>query len=275
MVWSDTANDNMIDVYIKTRRTTPHKQSFEIFKAGAPFSGAVRSEFIGGVDTTLFAPNFDMLAEKEKEALAAYSYPWVATVPAGYELGSLKPDAVYTDRYSDYPMSVLTFGFALDDKKKAEIEALLAKDDGKASDGDLPERFVHPLIEELPFRKLSDGFIKTCALLLNAATYSQTKLSCSHPIMIQELCGGSERIYFYNKYDNAYINVVVDSEYTVESAEIVSDFPVLPVKFVDAEDKSGYFDYTKASGERKHFQIRIAPDGLTIVDIKRNKSKGE
>ena len=271
MLWSDTANDKMIDAYINTRRTTPHKQSFEIFKAGTPFSGAVRSELIDKVDTVLFVPNFDMLSSKEREALAAYKYPWVATVPAGYDMGELKPAALYTDRYSDYPMSVLSFGFEPKGELSAEIEKLLSVDDGRASDGDLPERFIHPLIEELPFRKLSDGFIKTCALLLKDATRSQTGLSCSHPVMIQELRDGVERIYFYNKYDNAYINVVVDSEYTVESAEIVSDFPVLPVKFVDAEEKSGYFDYSKASSERKHFQIRIAPDGLTIVDIKRRK----
>ena len=271
VVWSDTANENMIDEYISTRRTTPHKQSFEIFKAGTPFSGAVRSEFVSDTDTVLFVPNYDMLTQGEQKALADYKYPWVATVPMGYELGDIKPQAVFADKYSDYPMKVFACGLELGKEKRAEIEALLAVVDGKKGGAADPERFVHPPIEELPFAKLSDGFIRACALVLREAVYAQTGLSCAHPMMVQELEGGIERIYFYNKYDNAYINVVVDSEYTVESAEIVSDFPVLPVKFVDTEDKSGFFDYSKASGERKHFQIRIAPDGLTIVDIKRKK----
>jgi len=45
---------------------------------------------------------------------------------------------------------------------------------------------------------------------------------------------------------------------------------VLPVKFVDTEDTSGYFDYEKASKSRKCFQVKLAPDGVTVVDIKRS-----
>ena len=180
-------------------------------------------------------------------------------------------DCIIARRIRKVDVGCCSYNTELGEEKRAEIEALIAVDDGKKGGAADPERFVHPPIEELPFAKLSDGFIRACAILLNEAVCSQTGISCAHPMMIQELEDGVERIYFYNKYDNAYINVVVDSEYTVESAEIVSDFPVLPVKFVDEEERSGFFDYSKASSERKHFQIRIAPDGLTIVDIKRKK----
>jgi hypothetical protein len=88
-------------------------------------------------------------------------------------------------------------------------------------------------------------------------------------MMVHKLSDGSERIYVYNKYGNAYITALVESEFAVDNAEIASTFPILPVKFVDEEDDSGIFDYSKASNSRKCFQMRLAPDGLTIVDIRR------
>ena len=271
--WSDSAHGAMLDEYIKTRRTTPHKQSFEIFKAGQPFGGAIRSEYIEKAEEVLFVPNYDMISEDEKKMLASYKYPFVATAPADYKLDEISLCAVFTDRYSDYPMKVFLCGLDLDEEKKKEIEEKLSFVDDTPSSGDAPEKEIHPLIEEMPFRKLSRGFIDACVLLLDYAAYSQYPVRCDYPMMAQKLSNGWERLYIYNKHDNAYRNVVVESLCEVEGAEIVSDFPVLPVKFVDEEDKSGYFDYTKTQSVKRNFQIRLAPDGLTIVDIKRKTDK--
>jgi hypothetical protein len=101
------------------------------------------------------------------------------------------------------------------------------------------------------------------------AVAEKNGITCNHPVMIQKLADGVERLYIYNKYDNGYVTALVNSDRAIETADVASDFPVLPVKFVDAEDKSGYFDYEKASRARKCFQVKLAPDGVTVVDIKR------
>ncbi len=269
--WSDYASEQMLDEYIDNKRTTPHKQSFEIFKAGTAFSGSVRSEYIGNTDAPLFVPNLDLLSLEERKSLASYKRPWVATAPAGYIPSGLTPEIILTDKYSDYPMSVMAFGFEVQSSKREELSALLLLDGGAPTLANLDEEYVHPPIKELPYTKLSDGFVSAMAELLRLAVYSETRIASNHPIMIQQLSSGVERIFIYNKYESAYVNALVESDYPIESAEIASDFPILPVKFVDSEDNSGYFDYEKQSGERKRFQVRLAPNGLTIVDIKRRK----
>jgi hypothetical protein len=167
-------------------------------------------------------------------------------------------------------MSVYLCGAALDDEKKVEIESMIAIDDGRESLGDAPEVEIHPPVKELPYRKLSDGFIGACAELLKIAMYVVYPVKCNHYMLVHKLTNGNDRIYIYNKYmEKAYSIGVVDSEMPIESAEVASAFPILPVKFVDAQDDSGFFDYSKSSITKKCFQVRLAPDGLTIVDIKR------
>lgn len=272
VLWSDSAHEAMLGEYIEKRRTTPHKQSFEIFKAGMPLGGAVRSEYLGEIDEVLFVPNYDMLSDTEKEALRAYGSPWVGTVPVGTDISELMAEYVCTDRYSDYPMTAFLCGARLGEEKRGEIEELLAKDDGVPSVGDIPEAYVHPPIAELPYRKLSAGFVSACARLLGCAMYSRYPVKCNHPMMVHKLSDGRERIYVYNKHDNAYITALVESELPIETADVASTFPILPVKFVDSEDTSGAFDYTKASARKKCFQMKLAPDGLTIVDIRRKSN---
>lgn len=269
VLWSDSAHNKMLGEYIKTRRTTPHKQSFEIFKAGVPFGGAVRSEYTDICEEVLFVPNFDMISDEERAALAEYKYPWVATAPVDYPLDGVSVGAVFSDRYSDYPMKVFTHGFDVESEIVSKIEDMLSKDDGKASEGDQPERDFWPLTNEIAFRKLSDGFIGACCELLSAAMYLIYPVKCTNPMMVQKLTDGSERLYIYNRYDRNYAIALVESELPIESAEVASAFPVLPVKFVDEEETTGYFDYGRASATRKCFQIKLAIDGVTVVDIKR------
>ncbi len=267
VLWSDRAHGAMLDEYIKTRRASPHKQSFEIFKAGAAIGGAVRSELLVSdkLSEILFVPNLDMLSSEEQSALKAYKYPWVATTPAGFESVGIS----FTDGHSDYPMTVFAANIELSAEDTERLSILAKEDDGRESRGDEPERDITPTIDEIPFRKLSSGFLSVCAELLNMAVGQSAGLYCNHPMMIQRLADNTERLYIYNKYDNGYATAMVNSKTPIDSADIASDFPVLPVKFVDGEDKSGYFDYEKASKVRKCFQVKLAPDGVTVVDITR------
>ena len=270
VLWSDYAHEAMLDEYIKTRRPSPHKQSFEVFKAGGAFAGAIRSECIEGREDVLFVPNYDMLSDAEKDSLARYGGAWVGTAPAAYELEkAVSPSFVCADRYGDRPMNAFLCGCALDEATKAKIEKLIATEDLTPSEANIPEKDVTPTIEELPFEKLSAGFLKSVVELLKIAAYSRYPVSCNYPMLAQKLSNGYERLYVYNTHDNAYVTAIVSSEYEIEEAEIGSAFPVLPVKFVNEEDKSGIFDYNKSAKSKKKFQIKLAPDGVTIIDIKR------
>ena len=268
VLWSDTAHSAMLGEYIKTRRASPHKQSFEIFKAGAAIGGAVRSELLTSdkLSEILFVPNFDMLSSEEQSALKAYKYPWVATAPTDFESVGIS----FTDTHSDYPMTVFARNIELSAEDIERLNALALEDDGRESRGEEPETAIIPTFDEIPTRKLSSGFLSVCAELLNMAVDQSAGLCCNYPMMIQRLADNTERLYIYNKYDNGYATAVVDSKTPIDSADIASDFPVLPVKFVDTEDTSGYFDYEKASKSRKCFQVKLAPDGVTVVDIKRS-----
>ncbi len=146
---------------------------------------------------------------------------------------------------------------------------MLTKDDGKPSEADKPDIDISPLTSEIPFRKLSDGFLGACGELLMAAMYKLYPVKCTNPMMVQKLADGGERIYVYNRFDRAYATALVESELPIESAEVASAFPVLPVKFVDEEEKTGYFDYSKVSTDKKRFQIKLAIDGVSVVDIRR------
>ena len=88
-------------------------------------------------------------------------------------------------------------------------------------------------------------------------------------MLILKLRDGGERIYIYNSCDSAYVTAVVDSEHGITDAAVASAYPVLPVKFITEEDKSGMFDYSRAAADKKRFQVRLAPDGVTVVDIRR------
>ena len=100
-------------------------------------------------------------------------------------------------------------------------------------------------------------------------SYVVYPVKCNHPMMAQKLKNGRERLFVYNEITNGYTTALVDSEAPITYANVASAFPVLPVKFVDREETTGYFDYSKAAKEGKCFQIKLPPDGVTIVDIER------
>lgn len=277
--WSDEAEEKMLHEYVTTRRPTPHKQCTEIYKSGAPFGGAVRSDRFDKFEGLLFVPNFDMLSDAEKAQLAANKRAWVGTAPAEFDLGAwgITPAFECRDNFSDYPLKAFAVGFDLSDEDKANIAELCSADDGTQSRGDEPESEIHPPIAELPFRKLTQGFVDSCVVMLKAMMYTEFNVSSSMPMMALRLKNGYDRLFLYNKYDDAYSSARVVSEEHIEDSAIVSAFPVLPIRFFADEEaenifkKHGLSDYEKAEENpiRKIFSVKLAPCGLTIIDIKR------
>ena len=272
--WSDHAESKMLREYIATRRPSVHKICTDIFKSGTPFAGSVRSDRLDNFKGRLFVPNFDLLSNDEKADLAKYNGSFVGTVPAGYDLKKfgISPTYIFTDKFSDYPLSAFACGFELTDRDKENISHLCSIDDGKPSRGDEPESRIHPPIAELPFRKLTEGFIKACGVALSAMTYTELKVSASVPMMALHLKSGYERLFLYNPHDNGYHSAEVISKLPILDAKTVSAFPVLPIRFTDKElghetKKEGCFDFDSELSEKHSFEMKLAPAGLTVVDI--------
>ena len=52
------------------------------------------------------------------------------------------------------------------------------------------------------------------------------------------------------------------------SAEVASAYPVLPVKFFHEERFDGVFSFEETAEPKHHFKVKVAPDGVTVVDIR-------
>ena len=270
VLWSDTGSDRHVTEYIRNRRTSAHKQSFEIFKAGTPFGGCVRADELAGFKGTLFVPNFDLLPPEEQKAVLATGAAVVGTVPGGYDLAAcgVEPALCCTDAFSDWPMTAFAAGFEPDEALRAEIARLCAEDDGKPQMPETPDDDVYALHAEVPFRKLTKGFIEACGALLQFAMQRDFPVKSSKPMLALRLKDGADRLWLYNTEDNHYGHAIVESAAPLQDVQVVSAYPIQPVRFLDAENKSFAYNYA-AQIKRNKFQTKLAPGGVTIVDIRR------
>jgi len=267
ILWSDAAHKAMLPEYIRTRRTTPHKQSFEVFKAGTPFAGALRTEQLSGFDGILFVPNFDLLADQEKEALMASKTPFVATVPKSYDLSELPITCKFADQFSDFPLQAFVCYGNIAQPQQADIQRLCETDDGVTSTANAPEPRVTALYTELPFVKLTGGFVKAIALALRSLMKEKFPITATKPMMAVRLTNGKDRLYLYNTEEDHYDRALVTSPENLRSVEIVSHYPVLPPRFVQQETTAYSYQFDKQPEQTNQFQVKIAPGGVTIVDI--------
>ena len=268
ILWSDDAHKNMLPEYIKNRRTTAHKQSFEIFKSGTPFGGAVRSDALNGFDGVLFVPNFDLLSEGEKQYLSSCDFAWVGTTPADYELGFDVSFECF-DKFSDLPLKAFAYNFTPDESIIDKIKELCNEDDGTVSTADAPELQVTALYRELPYVKLTKGFVEAIGELLKAAMYNIFPVVCNKPMMALKLKNGMDRLFIYNTDDDHYDHAVVTCDADTESVKMASHYPVLPPRFIQETNTAFSFDYNKKAERTNKFQVKLAPAGVAIVDIKR------
>lgn len=268
ILWSDTANYNMLPAYIKNRRTTVHKQCHEIFKAGTPFGGSVRSDDLNGFDGIMFVPNFDLLSENEQKDLLNCDFSWVGTVPADYSVPS-NATFEFEDSFSDFSMKAFSYNFTPSEQTVQKIKSFCAEDDGMVSTADEPELSVTALYRELPHTKLTKGFVESMGALLQDAMYKLFPVECNKPMMALRLKNGQDRLFLYNTDDDHYDHAIVTSDIDLESVNIASHYPVLPPRFLQEANTAFSFDYNKKAERTNKFQVKLAPGGLTIVDIKR------
>ncbi len=273
ILWSDEGADRHVSEYFRNRRPSIHKQSFEIFKAGTPFGGCVRSEGLGGFSGALFVPNFDLLSEKERKAVLARGGPAVGTVPRGFDYASCgaEPSFAVCDRFSDFPLEVFTVGFEPSAEAREAALRLSAEDDGKPGLPEDPKDDVYPLVSEVPFRKLTAGFVSACGALLSDAVRLDFPVKSSVPMTALLLEDGRERLWLFNPDDDHYGHAVVETEDVFAEVEVAGSYPIQPVRFLEEANASFAFDYTRKTS-RKKFQTKLAPGGVTVVDIRRIKA---
>ena len=271
ILWSDTAQKRMLSAYIASRRTTAHKQSFEIFKAGTPFGGTLRTERMKGFEGVLFVPNFDLLSDAEKDELIASKIPFLGTAPIKCDLNSLAITCRFSDEFSDEPLQAFVCNGSVKQELQREIQQLCLRNDDFVSTVEAPESKVTALYTELPFCKLTNGFVQALAVALRGLMEEKFPVISSQPMMAVHLTNGMDRLYLYNTQEDHYDRAVVTCPDNLKSVNIVSHYPVLPPRFVQQETSAYTYQYDKPPETTNRFQVKIAPGGMTIVDIERSK----
>ena len=272
MLWSDTAYENMLDEYIEHKRITPFKLFYELGKSGAMLGGAIRSEEMGGFDGSIVVPDFDMLSDSEKELVASYGGKMIITAKKGFDITKwgIKPTLTMEDAFSSYPLRAYTVNAEISEETRAKIAQLLSEDDGKENlKGDIkniPELTCTVLHDTLIYAKVTQGFYD--ALAAAVLEISKDVVECDVPYLAYELEDGNIRLYIFNTNELRYKRAYTDVYVPVADTRIVSDFPVLSVRYSPgAKNQFIYFyDHTEERS-KQNFEIKLQPGGVSIVDI--------
>lgn len=267
MLWSDAAHEAMLHEYIETRRWTPHKYFYELAKAGANLGGTVRVDGLGNYSGALFVPNFDMLSENEKKLVEEYKGAILATAAADYDISDLSADIIFKDNFSTNPMQAFTLGAKISDSVRERIAELISIDDGTenlTNVKDAPE-YDNTLFDTLVFSKVTRGFSDALALLLLHIDTMPFKID--KPSMVFKMPDGAYRLYLFNENDNHYHRAFVESDHEIVSTRIVTDFPVLPPRFLNKASGTLQHSYNGQPTDTHAFEIKIQPGGVTVIDV--------
>jgi hypothetical protein len=270
LVWSDAAMYNTLPAYIRTRRWTLHKITYDMAERGALCGAVIRSENLAAAQGSLFVPNFDLLSEAEKQAVAAYDRGPVVCTAAVENFTpqdhGIRPDIYFEDPFATYPLCAFAFNTKVQDP---DAIALLAKtDDGVADlEGDPSEAPEHTnvLAETLTFCKVTEGFRDACALLLK--TVASDLFACNLPIVPMLMDDGRYRLYISNPELNSYGFANVTAKRPIKEVAIISSYPILPVKFMDSPDEEVGWLGQASTGTQRAFRTKVTPGGVTILDI--------
>ncbi|MGI6356341.1 MAG: hypothetical protein GX937_15380 [Lentisphaerae bacterium] len=271
LVWSDAALRNTLPVYIETRRWTLHKTYYEMGRRGALCGAVVRTDELASAEGALFVPNFDLLDDSEKKALASYRRgPVVATAAAEFDLAAwgIAPEVQFTDPHADRPLTAFAFNSSLTEADQTAFQAMADEaDDSPDLTGDLSQLPEVPSVlrETLTFTKVSIGFRKACAELLKKA--GNAVFTCNLPMVPMLLDDGRYRLYITNYDLLSYGFAVVTAPTPLRKVDNVSKYLLLPVKYLKSPEDTAGFAAKDSTGVEKSFRVKVAPGGLTIVDV--------
>ena len=271
LYWSDEAHDRMLHEYIHTRRWTPFKLYYELAIAGAWCAAAVRPEGLANYTGTLVVPNFDMLSPQEQRDIAAYDRGSVlCTASLDFDPTSfgIQPEILFRDRFSNWPLTAFAFNCQIDEELRTAVETLLTEDDGipnlDCAPEDAPE-FDNTLEDTLVYAKVTTGFRDAMALLLNAV--SNSPFTINKPNMVFRRKDGAYRLYLFNDHPVKYRRAFVVSSLEVEDVKVVTNFPILPPRYLDQPKETYCHNFDAPVTDKKKFEVRLQPGGITIVDV--------
>ena len=266
IVWSDSAFDNMLGEYARTRRWTTHKTVYELNKLGAMMGAIVRIEDLTDDCGDLFVANFDLLTDEEKQKIALYKGGRVIATATTKNINQkdYEWDLYFEDKNSHF--GLCAFGFNLKGEfNLQEIDEILKEN--KPIDGvdDLQnvKEIISTLNQFMPFSSVSVGFLRAIAKLLNHTT--EQIIECTHPVIPMQMRDGRIRIYALNDDLLHYGKAIITIKEPIEKVENVSKFPLLPVKFSDKKQ----FGFTTQDypGDQRTFRLLIPQGGVSIVDV--------
>jgi len=165
-------------------------------------------------------------------------------------------------------MTAFAFGCTVCEEMKDRISQLLSEDDGTLNlEGDLanvPEPDF-TLLDTLTFSKVTQGFTKSLALILDATT--ECPLCVDKPSVKLRMPDGAYRLYIFNDSDIKYHRAFVKADSEIDDVKIVSKFPILPPRYMDVSTNRQVCLYAGEVKVKKGFEVKIQPAGVTIVDV--------
>jgi len=223
LIWSDNTFEPQLGEYIATRRWTTHKLLQELMARGAPVHAVARIEDLAAVQGPLLALNPQLLPEDELQALLAYNRGPLALI-GGLPAGLPAADVAFRDVHEPGALRCAVYGAAQGYQASIAPEGLEALPEDLMG---LPE--PPTFVQELPFRKVSEGFLRACAELLASCAGVVRVLRRADVIRVQtlELEEGLLRLLIGND-SHYYVITELDLGETVRTARVVSSFPGTP-----------------------------------------------
>jgi len=280
VIWSDAAHYAMLDDYIETRRPSLHKQVSDLKSENTPIGSFARIDNLHMVDGNIFVPNFDLLAEDEKETVLSYKKGTVfATCPADYakKHPELTKELFFEDTFAPYSLCA----FALN--VTASVQSLKDKvseifENGEMSnvpEGTPKDWFDAPFFNVfIPFTLSSDAFTKSLSYIMqNSGNEIFTSDAWMLPVLLED---GVYRIYVYN-VPNAYKRYEIMSKKPIKSVKPAGKYPVMPPKYVvPPKEGETKFDGAKADAIKIGlasdeipfgFVAKVPPGGVSVFDV--------
>lgn len=75
------------------------------------------------------------------------------------------------------------------------------------------------------------------------------------------------RLYLFNDSEVKYHRAFVKAKKEIRKATIVSKFPVLPPRYVEAATGNLQHIYKEEPKIKKSFEIKLQPGGVTVIDV--------